>query len=153
MAFVSDLCSVGLLMVDPQVYWLQFGQYFARGPLVSTNPLMPPKSVSLVWSGTEMSKDPARNLKPVWESLITNWLEVRQIQNIPPETPPQYMEWEVALLEAHLVCGLVHDFQERDDYALELAMADEWFSPTILRGADHLQGSNFSMSFSRLQKL
>ncbi len=42
-----------------------------------------------------------------------------------PETPPQYMEWEVALLEAHLVCGLVHDVQERDDYALELAMADE----------------------------
>jgi hypothetical protein len=35
------------------------------------------------------------------------------------------MEWEVALLEAHLVCGLVDDFQERDDYALELAMADE----------------------------
>jgi hypothetical protein len=35
------------------------------------------------------------------------------------------MEWEVVLLEAHLVCGLVHDVQERDDYALELAMADE----------------------------
>jgi len=32
---------------------------------------------------------------------------------------------------------LVHDFQESDDYALELAMAHEWFSPTILRGVDH----------------
>jgi len=77
----------------------------------------------------------------VWESLITNWLEVRQRQSILEVLQkPQYMEWELHCTEVGKLIwfvGLVHDFQESDDYALELAMAHEWFSPTILRGVDN----------------
>lgn len=56
---------------------------------------------------------------------------------------PTWNSWHICwtqgkgLLAAVLVNTSQRGNLESDDYALELAMAHEWFSPTILRGVDN----------------